>query len=105
MLNHDNLSMPDKWESLVHGLGPGLLHAPSRSRESRLRQTADGVDAHRLLPFGQRRAQPSMSRPLAAIQLPATRTTIRAHWRRRGMTNDVKIATTTKTAKASPNKE
>ena len=58
---------------------------------------------HRL--FDQRRAQPSMSRPLAATQLPATRTTIRVHWRRRGMMKDVKSATTTKTESASPKRK
>ena len=46
-----------------------------------------------------------MSKPLAAIQLPVTRTTISAHCRRSAMTRDVKSAAMTKTARASPKKK
>src|ERR1700730_10811295 len=45
-----------------------------------------------------RKAQPSISRPLAAIQLPATRTAIRAHSARSVTTNALAIAITTNTA-------
>ena len=55
MLNHDIISMPDKWEiPLVRGLGSCLPHAPARNRRPRLRQAADGVDAQRTLPAPKR---------------------------------------------------
>lgn len=49
-----------------------------------------------------RTTQPSMKRPLAAIQLPATRTAMRAHRARTEVTCPAKIDTTTKMAHAIP---
>src|SRR5271157_2193394 len=49
-----------------------------------------------------RTAQPSISRPLAAIQLPATRTAIRAQCARSRTTNAAARAIRTNTAKTSP---
>jgi hypothetical protein len=48
-----------------------------------------GIDLHILMSTGptqaaRRKPQPSRNNPIAAIQLPATRTTTRAHAARRG---------------------
>src|SRR3569623_154705 len=50
----------------------------------------------------RRVAHPSIRRPLAAIQLPATRTAIRVHEARSLTTNAATRATITKIAKTSP---